>query len=106
MRSHNLVGDVDSYLAPGDIYLAPVTGGDPVRLIFGQTKISGLAWMPDSSELVFAAERDNNARPILWRIPAAGGTPSPIVGLAEGVLDPTISSKGGRLAFSQLSVRL
>jgi Tol biopolymer transport system component len=103
VRSHNLVGAVDAYLAPGDIYLAPVAGGDPVRLTFGETNIGGLAWMPDSAELIFSAERDNSARPIFWRIPAAGGAPAPIVGPTEGVFDPSISTQGGRLAFAQLS---
>jgi eukaryotic-like serine/threonine-protein kinase len=104
VRSHNLVGDVDSYLAPGDIYLAPVAGGDPVRLTFGEKTINGLAWTPDGKELVLSLEPGESGRPILWRIPAAGGTPAPVVERpGDAVFDPSVSRQGNRLAFAQMS---
>ena len=104
VRTHNLVGDVDSYLAPGDIYLAPVAGGNPVRLTFGEKKIDGLAWTPNGAEIVFSCERGETGRMILWRIPAAGGTPAPVVDRAgDEVFEPSVSGQGNRLAFTQRS---
>lgn len=104
VRSHNLVGDVDVYLAPGDIYLAPVAGGNAVRLTFGEKTINGLAWTPDGAELVFSSQRGESGRPILWSVPAAGGTPTPIVErTGDAVFDPSISGQGNRLAFAQMS---
>ncbi len=100
VQSHNLVGDI--YLAPGDIYLAAVAGGDPVRLTFGEATVSGLAWTPDGKELVFSAEPVDGARAVLWRIPASGGNPTPL-GVGDSIWDVSISSQGNHLAFTQLS---
>ena len=101
VRSHNLVGD--AYVTPGDIYLAPVAGGDPVRLTFGETEIFGLAWTPDGAELVFSTQRGNTNRSTLWRINAAGGAPATDMGLVDGIFDLSISGQGNRLAFAQAS---
>jgi eukaryotic-like serine/threonine-protein kinase len=104
VRSHNLVGDSFTYLPPGDIYLAPVAGGEPVRLTFGEKTIYGLAWTPDGAELVFSSDRDESGRSILWRVPAAGGAPTPVVERSgDAVFQPSISGQGSRLAFAQLS---
>jgi hypothetical protein len=35
----------------------------------------------------------------LWRIPASGGTPTPLTGGGEDAGEPAISSKGDRLAY-------
>jgi len=102
VRSHNLLGDV--YFTPGDIYLGPVTGGDPVRLTFVDKTIEGLAWTSDGKELVFSSEQGETGRPILLRVSASGGNPSPVVERSgDAVFDPAISSHGNRLAFAQLS---
>lgn len=104
VRSHNLVGDIDNYLAPGDVYLAPVAGGNPVRLSFSEKTITGLAWTSDGAELVFSAERGESGRTILWRVPAAGGTPVSVLERSgDEVLEPSISGQGHQLAFAQLS---
>jgi Tol biopolymer transport system component/serine/threonine protein kinase len=102
VRSHNLVGDVFVAQFTGDIYLAPVAGGDPVRLTSDGAPIFGLAWTPDGAELVFSSVRTGGF-PTLWRIPASGGVPAPAVGLGDGVYDPSISRQSNQLAFAQLS---
>jgi Tol biopolymer transport system component len=102
VRSHKLLGDI--YLAPGDIYLAPIAGGDPVRLTFIEKTIHGLTWTPDGTELVFSSERGRSGHPILWRIPAAGGTPALVADRpGDSMFDPSVSEQGNRLAFTQLS---
>src|SRR5215813_13134051 len=40
-----------------DIYLVPVTGGEPKRLTFDKRSIWGLTWTPDGNEIIFASER-------------------------------------------------
>lgn len=102
VRSHNLVGDI--YYNPGDIYLAPVAGGEPVRLTFVETAINSLAWTPDGKELILSFEPGESGRPKLWRIPAVGGTPVLVVERpGDAVFDPAVSGQGNRLAFAQLS---
>jgi Tol biopolymer transport system component len=104
VRSHNLVGDSFNYIPPSDIYLAPVAGGDPVRLTFIEKAIGGLSWTSSGEELVFSAERGETGRPILWRISAGGGTPASVIDVSgDSVFQPSIAAQGNRLAFAQLS---
>jgi len=58
-----------------DIFVIPVTGGEPRRVASLQGDESGLGWSPDSKKLLFIsrAERTKNAR--LMLIDATGGAP-------------------------------
>ncbi len=51
-----------------DVYLRPMDGGEPRRLTFRNGAIGGLAWTPDSREIIFVMDGR------MFRIPAAGGT--------------------------------
>jgi len=102
VRSHQLVGDV--YVSPGDLYVVPVAGGDPVRVTSDGAEIYGVAWTPDGTEIVFSSDRAGPSEyPTLWRIPAKGGSPSPVVGVGDNTFDVSISAQGNRLAFSRMS---
>jgi Tol biopolymer transport system component/tRNA A-37 threonylcarbamoyl transferase component Bud32 len=86
----------------GDIYLASVAGGEPVRLTSDEMTIHGLGWTPDGANLVFSAERNGGGAP-LWKMPAVrGGTPVPVVGVGGSVHDLAVSRQGDRLAYAQL----
>jgi Tol biopolymer transport system component len=58
-----------------DIYLMALQGGRTTRLTRDGVRIWGLAWLPDSSGVVFASSRAGGAQR-LWRLPVAGGTPA------------------------------
>jgi Tol biopolymer transport system component/DNA-binding winged helix-turn-helix (wHTH) protein len=79
-----------------DLFVVPATGGEPKRLTFDNRAIFGVTWTPNGRDLVFSSAR--GGIPILWRIPASGGTPQPFVGVSNASA-PSISSKGDRLAF-------
>src|SRR5262249_10096107 len=98
----------------GDIYLMPLSGGEPRRLTNWNGDIGGLAWMPDSSELIYALAEP--AGPRLWRISARAflsrGTR---LAIATGDADTAVISGPGpnhgmRLAYrvlrSQTGARL
>jgi Tol biopolymer transport system component/DNA-binding winged helix-turn-helix (wHTH) protein len=82
-----------------DIYIMPATGGTPRRLTFDNRLMSGLAWTPDSGELVFSSNRGGSSWG-LWRISAAGGTAERLSVGSENAYFPTISLKGDRLAYA------
>jgi Tol biopolymer transport system component len=68
------------YQRPGlaDLYVMPITGGEPRRLTNWNSVLSGPAWTPDGKEIVYAV----NDR--LWRISASAAQPdhgSPISGI-------------------------
>ena len=82
-----------------DIYIMPADGGAPRRVTFDNRLLSGLAWMPDSKELIFSSNR-GGASSGLWRVAAAGGTPERVPVGSERAYFPTVSLKGNRLAYA------
>ncbi|HAF25513.1 MAG TPA: hypothetical protein DCK93_21830, partial [Blastocatellia bacterium] len=86
--------------ATADLYLAPVSRGEPKRLTFDNTSIIGLAWSSDGHDIVFASRRDSSVHS-LWRISAAGGTPERLPTIGQNVVSPAISKQGDRLTYTQ-----
>ena len=87
----------ERYSAVGlaDIYLVPVTGGEPTRLTFFGGDPRGLAWTSDGREIVFSR------RGGLWRIPSSGGTPQRLLGVGDNPTQPAVSRQGKRLAYTR-----
>jgi Tol biopolymer transport system component/DNA-binding winged helix-turn-helix (wHTH) protein len=74
------------------IYAIPVSGGEEQRLTSDTTQKWGLAWTPDSREIVFS-EVD-----WLWKISLRGGEPERLLFGQDGV-QPSI--RGSRLVYVQ-----
>ena len=84
-----------------DIYLVSVTGGEPKRLTFDDKKSDYPVWTPDGREIVFTSDRGGVSS--LWRIPVSGGTPERLAVGGDNVGRSSISRKGDRLAYVQIS---
>ena len=56
-----------------DLYVMPMSGGEPSRLTRDGVWIYNPVWTPDGREIVFSSNRSGGQN--LWRIPAAGGNP-------------------------------
>ncbi|MGA8539414.1 MAG: winged helix-turn-helix domain-containing protein [Terriglobales bacterium] len=82
-----------------DIYVMPAYGGTPRRLTFDNRLLVGLAWTPDSKELIFSSNR-GGASWGLWRMSASGGTPERVSVGSEGAFLPDLSLKGNRLLYA------
>jgi Tol biopolymer transport system component/predicted Ser/Thr protein kinase len=103
-RLHGFTGG--SVVAPpGDIYTVSVAGGEPVRITSDEAGVYGVAWTADGAELVFSSNR-GGGDPVLWRVPAAGGTPTLIAGVGQNVWELAITRQGDRLAYAQMSADL
>jgi len=99
----------------GDIYLMPISGGDPRRITDVDGELNGLAWTPDSREIIYGLDEPGGSR--LWRISAQLSSPGRGVRVAEATSDalaPAISQPGGgrsvRLAYlvrrQQVGIRM
>ena len=82
-----------------DLYVLPLSGGEPRQLTFDSLSISGLAWTADTREIVFASRREGSTIQ-LWRIPASGGIPKRVETVGKDVMSPALSRQGDRLAYT------
>ena len=86
-----------------DIWVADARGGEPLQLTDrpgrGETPTSDRspAWDPDGRSLLFSSSSRSGVRSV-WRIPALGGSPSPVVEAAD---EPAVSRDGALLAFTR-----
>ena len=84
-----------------DLYVVPVTGGEPKRVTFDHRAIFGQpSWTPDGRELVYAS--DLAGLPGLFRVSVSGGTPQRIAGVGAGAECPSVSRRGHELVFQQV----
>jgi Tol biopolymer transport system component/DNA-binding winged helix-turn-helix (wHTH) protein len=81
-----------------DLYVVPVSGGEPRRLTFGDNVFwTGPTWTEDGREIVFSSKRTGSSA--LWRIPVAGGKPRRLEVGSDDSIEPSISRQGHRLAY-------
>jgi serine/threonine protein kinase len=84
----------------GDLWIAPVEGGEPRQLTDLGFLSWGAApvWSADGRWIVFTSDHGGSIN--LWRIPAAGGHPEPVTVGAGSDLAPDLSSDMGRLVYA------
>ncbi|MGA9354760.1 MAG: winged helix-turn-helix domain-containing protein [Terriglobales bacterium] len=83
-----------------DIFLMRASGGTPRRVTFDSRLLSGLAWTPDSKEIIFSSNR-GGATWGLWRVAVDGGaTPERLFIGSERAYMPTVSLRSNRLAYA------
>lgn len=86
-------------LSVQDIYRIGLRGGEPKRVTFDNRRIFGMTWNRRNGDLLFTSGRGGPDR--LWRIPASGGAPRPVIGMPEIASLIAISPQGNRLAFTR-----
>jgi Tol biopolymer transport system component len=83
-----------------DIYIVPITGGEPRRLTFDNTSFAGLTWSADGREIIFSSSRAAGVSS-LWRIHASGGPAERVAVVGSDFWFPNISRNGNRLTYVQ-----
>ena len=91
--------DFENNVNDSDIWVVRTEGGDPQRL----THLSGVEespqWAPDSSFILFASDRREDAERQLYGIRPDGGEAWPVTDWATGVGAFHLSPDGARLGF-------
>jgi eukaryotic-like serine/threonine-protein kinase len=86
------------------IYVVSAAGGSPRRLTNDNTLMSGLAWAPDGSRLVYSSARGSTVLYLptlhLWTIPVSGGEPQQLTFGEAGDENPDVD-RSGRILVSR-----
>jgi Tol biopolymer transport system component/DNA-binding winged helix-turn-helix (wHTH) protein len=82
-----------------DVYVVPVSGGNPRRVTFDNRPLAGLTWATACGDLIYASIRGSSAA--LWRVPATGGIASLVSDAGLMAYSPSVSRSGNELAFQQ-----
>ena len=83
-----------------DIFVVPIAGGEPRRLISGRLTY-GFDWTADSREIVFSSAVGAGARRRLWRTPASRASSELLTIGGEFALNPTFSTQGSSLIYTE-----
>ena len=88
--------------APDEIWAAPITGGEGVRMFSERGRIGSTPqWSIDGNSVIFSSNR--NGHPALWRVSLdAPGSAVEIAQAGSPAWDPSVSRRGYRLAYERL----
>ncbi len=79
------------------IWVVPVAGGEPVRLLAGDKTEDRPRWSPDGQSIAFVSARDGSAQ--IWIVPASGGEPRKVTSIATEASGAMWSPDGKWIAF-------
>ncbi|MCX6550913.1 MAG: S9 family peptidase, partial [Acidobacteria bacterium] len=80
-----------------DIWIVPVAGGEPAKLVATDKSEDRPRWSPDGKHIAFVSTRDGGSQ--IWVIPATGGEPRKLTTIATEASGVTWSPDGKWLAF-------
>src|SRR6266436_334862 len=91
-----------------DIFVAPAKGGEPHQLTHDNTMMSGFAWLPDSTGIVYSSSRDNTMPYLptlgLWQVTLRDGTVRRVTSGETSYMNPDIS-KSGAILVSRMKLQ-
>jgi serine/threonine protein kinase/Tol biopolymer transport system component len=84
-----------------DIFVTPATGGQPRQLTHDNNMMSGFAWLPDSTGIVYSSSRGGTMPYLpmlsLWQVRLRDGSVRPVISGETSYATPDISRSGGIL---------
>jgi Tol biopolymer transport system component len=83
----------------GDVFFAPVSGGQTRAVTHDKTGIAGLAWTKDGQALIVSSQRQSSLVR-LWRFPLNGRAPVCLTDATLSAAFPAVSPRDGQIAFA------
>jgi serine/threonine protein kinase/Tol biopolymer transport system component len=84
-----------------DVFVAPAAGGEPRRLTHDNNMMSGFAWLPDSTGIVYSSSRGGTIpylSPLgLWQVTLRDGSVRRVTSGETSYVSPDISKSGAML---------
>ncbi|MBK5298947.1 MAG: serine/threonine-protein kinase [Vicinamibacteria bacterium] len=91
-----------------DIFVAPATGGQPRQLTHDNNMMSGLAWLPDSTGIVYSSSRGGTMPYLptlgLWHVTLRDGSVRRVTSGETSYVSPDIS-KSGTVVVSRMRLQ-
>ncbi len=85
-----------------DLYLVPITGGEPRQVLFAQeTSATQPTWTPDGRTILFISNQGRGGSNDLCQVPVTGGAPVKVEAVREKLSNFVLSRQGNRLAWAQ-----
>lgn len=87
-------------LATRDLYVLPISSGEPTRLTFRNADLQHPVWTSDSKRILFTSRTLGWNRD-LYSVPVDGGTPERLPFSNHDAARPAISSQGDKLVYAR-----
>ncbi|MFI5118334.1 MAG: protein kinase, partial [Terriglobales bacterium] len=91
-----------------DIFVAPTTGGEPRQLTHDNDMMSGFAWLPDSTGIVYSSSRGGSMPYLpplsLWKVAWRDGSVRQVTSGEASYMSPDIS-KSGAILVSRMKLQ-
>ena len=91
-----------------DIFVAPATGGEPHQLTHDNNMMSGFAWLPDSTGIVYSSSRGGTMPYLptlsLWQVRLRNGSVRRLTSSETSYASPDIS-KSGAILVSRMKLQ-
>jgi dipeptidyl aminopeptidase/acylaminoacyl peptidase len=116
---HGMAGSDQLYWADGDrlafawektgwnhLYSVSAEGGPATELTAGEFEIEDVALSEDRRELLFSSNQDDIDRRHIWRVPVAGGKPTPVLGkVGDGIEWSPEDAGNGSIVYLRASAK-
>jgi Tol biopolymer transport system component/DNA-binding winged helix-turn-helix (wHTH) protein len=80
-----------------DVYIAAIDGGEPRRLTFDESDLTGIDWSSDGRSIVFSSDRAGGYS--LWRVAINGTAATLLAGGAARMKHPASDRAGRRVVY-------
>lgn len=92
--------DMDKDKSTSQVFMSPVSGGDPIPMTAKDTSASAPQWSPDGRYISFKASKGEDAKTQVWTLNRFGGEAVQLTNILQGVGDYAWAPDSSRLLLT------